>query len=302
MSENVQEQDFSLDLGYLPDVRITLQIMGLHVRCVESQWKFPSHEHPMFEIHWIAAGELTMVVDGKIIVQHEGDVLFLRPGITHSCRSAASSGATYFSVHFTVDDGTYLTGLSRQSDPYFPASSQMVRSINPVLTTLYQLACEHGTKQLPISKHMSVYASLFELLGIIGEQLSLDVSTELSDIEVLAHKIAEQIHSSVRNVQLHDSRQHERVWIESIARSLRVSTSHVNRVFHRIYGTSPRQYMSELIYQEAKRLLIQSDLPIDRISVMLGYKAQAHFSRQFKRWSGLAPTQFRSHYVYNPER
>jgi hypothetical protein len=52
--------------------------------------------------------------------------------------------------------------------------------------------------------------------------------------------------------------------------------------------------MSEILLNEAKRLLTQADLSVDNIAMMLGYKTNAHFSRQFKRWTAMTPSEYRS--------
>ncbi|WP_420795073.1 helix-turn-helix domain-containing protein [Paenibacillus terrae] len=56
---------------------------------------------------------------------------------------------------------------------------------------------------------------------------------------------------------------------------------------------SPRTYLSGLKLQEAKILLQQPKTSLNEIANQLGYKNLSHFSRQFKRWTGLSPTEFR---------
>ncbi|MGG1519708.1 AraC family transcriptional regulator [Paenibacillus oryzisoli] len=45
--------------------------------------------------------------------------------------------------------------------------------------------------------------------------------------------------------------------------------------------------------QEAKWQLLNSALSIESLASLLGYQDTTHFSRQFKRWSGLTPSEFR---------
>ena len=85
-----------------------------------------------------------------------------------------------------------------------------------------------------------------------------------------------------------------RKYVQDIADALKMSTSQVNRIFQQVYGKAPRQYMSEILLSEANRLLRQTDLSIDHIAMILGYKTSAHFSRQFKRWTAMTPSECRS--------
>ncbi|KHF36589.1 Arabinose operon regulatory protein [Paenibacillus sp. P1XP2] len=84
--------------------------------------------------------------------------------------------------------------------------------------------------------------------------------------------------------------------IASIAAKVGYSTSAINRIFTQAYGLSPRQYMSALMLKKSKLLLMDPELSIEAISARLGYHNIAHFSRQFKRWTGESPSRFRSRY------
>ncbi|MGP3782803.1 helix-turn-helix domain-containing protein [Paenibacillus sp. 1A_MP2] len=63
--------------------------------------------------------------------------------------------------------------------------------------------------------------------------------------------------------------------------------------FQKVYGISPRKYLSELKLHEAKQLIHQPDLNLTRVAAMLGYSSLAHFSRQFRRWTGMSPSEYR---------
>jgi len=84
-----------------------------------------------------------------------------------------------------------------------------------------------------------------------------------------------------------------KVHIQQIIASLGISPNYGLEVFQKVYHMSPRKYLSDLKVQEAKILIQQPDISINEIASRLGYKNLSHFSRQFKRWTGLNPTEFR---------
>ncbi|MOA61099.1 HTH-type transcriptional activator Btr [compost metagenome] len=56
---------------------------------------------------------------------------------------------------------------------------------------------------------------------------------------------------------------------------------------------SPRQYLSGLIIRHAKLMLLDNSLSVEAIAHRLGYRDVSHFSKQFKRWTGLPPMSYR---------
>ncbi|BFM39265.1 AraC family transcriptional regulator ligand-binding domain-containing protein [Synechocystis sp. LKSZ1] len=58
-------------------------------------------------------------------------------------------------------------------------------------------------------------------------------------------------------------------------------------------GLTYSQLISRLRYQRAIYWLVNSDLKMIEIAAELGYQDAAHFTRAFKRWTGVSPQAFR---------
>ena len=54
------------------------------------------------------------------------------------------------------------------------------------------------------------------------------------------------------------------------------------------------QYIDQKRFEESKRLLTTTTLPIKNIVGQVGYTDEANFSRKFKKYEGVTPTQYRS--------
>ena len=61
----------------------------------------------------------------------------------------------------------------------------------------------------------------------------------------------------------------------------------------RAEGTSYRKIRSMLIEEQAREMLQKSDIPVERIAKMLGYKEPKSFRRAFREWTGSSPKSFR---------
>ena len=58
-------------------------------------------------------------------------------------------------------------------------------------------------------------------------------------------------------------------------------------------GSSYQKILDELRYELAREYLATSSLPLEEISILLGYSTPGNFSHAFKRWHGQSPSQFR---------
>ncbi len=79
----------------------------------------------------------------------------------------------------------------------------------------------------------------------------------------------------------------------SLAKSCGVSYSTLRTAFRTETGSTLGQHHLGLRLDEARRLLVQTDLPITEIAERTGFCNQKHFSSLFKRKTGLAPFAYR---------
>jgi AraC-like DNA-binding protein len=96
---------------------------------------------------------------------------------------------------------------------------------------------------------------------------------------------------------------HAREWIEAnylreitlqdLSNVANLNSQHFLRLFKQLFQKTPHQYIIDLRIEEAKRLLLVSDLPINVICNDVGWESLASFSKMFKQRIGLNPTEFR---------
>lgn len=80
--------------------------------------------------------------------------------------------------------------------------------------------------------------------------------------------------------------------IDFVAEKLNTTSRTLRRRLAR-EGSSYQAILSEVRYQLALDYLANSSLPLEEISVLLGYSAPGNFSNAFKRWHGSSPRAYR---------
>jgi AraC family transcriptional regulator len=85
----------------------------------------------------------------------------------------------------------------------------------------------------------------------------------------------------------------ESLSVDELAASVGIHPHHLTRAFREQYGCTLGEYLRKLRIEHAQRQLTTSDAPLAKIAVEAGFADQSHFSKTFKRETGMTPTEFR---------
>ena len=85
----------------------------------------------------------------------------------------------------------------------------------------------------------------------------------------------------------------EPISLHDMSRVAYLSAFHFNRVFHQITGLPPAKFISAMRLDQAKRLLLNTNLSITDICFEVGYNSLSTFTRRFTQRVGLGPREFR---------
>ena len=126
------------------------------------------------------------------------------------------------------------------------------------------------------------YKQLESNLGRYSIEILSDQKTQLVQrIKNLLHEVA------------YDDQQLRLTLSNYLSKKLELSYGYLSYVFTLQTYTSIENYMILLKVERAKRLLIEDVLSIKEISYALNYSSVGHFSRQFKKTTGLTISVFK---------
>ena len=85
----------------------------------------------------------------------------------------------------------------------------------------------------------------------------------------------------------------EQIHIAALAQMACLSADHFTRIFKKVVGIPPGEFMLSKRIEKAKLLLLTTDLPQKRIFEESGFRSLAYFSRAFKKYTSLSPSAYR---------
>jgi AraC-like DNA-binding protein len=87
--------------------------------------------------------------------------------------------------------------------------------------------------------------------------------------------------------------------IEELAEVAYLSVSALERRFKKYLAKTPKQFINEVRLENARKLLIETNMPIYQVGDETGFSDHSYFSKQFRLFFGELPSDFRRNYYKN---
>ena len=134
-----------------------------------------------------------------------------------------------------------------------------------------------------LTTKLPLFARDDSIAGLVGISRDLRIPDMTSDD--FAH-ISAAIRYAERQVS-------SRPGIAELARVAGMSIYQLDRRMQRVFGLTTGQWVLKTRISHASRMLIETDKPVADIALEAGYADQSAFTRQFRRSTGLSPTEYR---------
>ena len=102
-----------------------------------------------------------------------------------------------------------------------------------------------------------------------------------------------------RSVELMHTQLDQELTLRALAAASYLSPFHFARLFKKLTGSSPHNYLAGIRATKAQLLLAQTDLSVTEIGARVGYLSGSHFTKAFRLATGATPREFRKSLVSN---
>lgn len=144
----------------------------------------------------------------------------------------------------------------------------------------------HRELHSTVTDELTVESLLAELLASVARR----PATRAQQRPVWLKRVADKIGAEYS----------DRLTLEELSREAGVHPVHLSRVFRRWSGQGIGEYVHRLRIRSACEQMIQSEMPIAEIGLATGFADQSHFTRSFRRITGVSPARFRTLVAQRP--
>lgn len=253
--------------------QIQLQLIYYGRAQVNHSWRGKAVNPVNSRLFYIVSGEGSMTVDKDRLIKLEAGNWYLFPAdcsFAYSCEDKMDH--IYIHLNLCGVDGIDLLHQCTK-----PMQMRAIRDDVAFLTD--------GLNCRSVLGSMQIRQRIYDvLLSVLEENAAQLTSRKLSPC--VTNAIA-YIRANL-SVQLSNS---------EIAGQVNVSVSTLSKRFQRELSMSVHDYIENLVFYEAVRMIRESDVPIGQISEKFGFCDQFYFSRRFKEKIGSAPRDYRKVFI-----
>jgi len=251
------------------------------VTVIDYRCEAEPHDPPFVELHnsfslsYVRRGTFGCRARGRSFELVAGSILVGHPGDEYTCTHEHRGRDECLSFH--------LAPALVEAVGYRPEIWQSVR-VPPlpelvVLGELAQSAAE-GSSEIGLDEVGVLFADRFVAI-LSGRQ------REPTDVRAYDRRRA------VEAALWIDANAHEPIDLESIAGKFGLSSFHFLRLFAKVLGVTPHQYLIRSRLRRAARLLAEDGRSITEIALDVGFADLSNFVRTFHRTAGVSPRSFR---------
>ncbi len=96
-----------------------------------------------------------------------------------------------------------------------------------------------------------------------------------------------------RSVELMHTQLDQELTLKALAAASYLSPFHFARLFKKLTGSSPHNYLAGIRATRAQLLLAETDLSVTQVGARVGYLSGSHFTKAFRIATGATPREFR---------
>ncbi|HWP97535.1 MAG TPA: AraC family transcriptional regulator [Syntrophomonadaceae bacterium] len=237
---------------------------------------FPMHIHEKFCMGTIAKGQAILECKNSTFPLSVENLYFLNAGEAHQIKPSDEEGFDHVVFCFGYEFLKNYFGPNKTAGFRFNTAVVYNHSLGQRFIDFYRLVINKDAE-------MNLEYELLDLLAEIYEFCSFtecQIDGNKTSLEIITMACAFIKENCYKNLSL-----------DELAAYAALSKFHFSRVFKEVMWISPYEFQIQARIKLARDMLLNKESIAD-VALTLGFNDQSHFSRFFKRDTGLTPAEY----------
>lgn len=274
----------------LRDEIVISELVTVHYFELGKDYKFTGEQHDFWEMVYVDKGEITATAGEQKRELKSGDVIFHMPNEWHSLAANGVDAPSVAVISFKSSSQAMENFCGR----VFKTGSMQRTLLSRVIeetaaafdTPLADLVTPklHRRRGAPFGSEQLLKLHISELLILfIRNEAAAAVSTLKRNLDSgLFGEIEDFLYRSVG----------KKLSLDDIARHAGISKTAVKQLFRAHAGCGACEYFTRIKIDRAKTYIREDNFNFTQIAELLGYDSIHYFSRQFRKYVNMSPTEY----------
>ncbi len=279
----------------LKNLLVINKIVTIHYLELGRGFSNRGEAHDFWELVYVDAGTLHCRTDDADMVLKEGEIIFHKPNEYHVHTSHDGTAPHLFIISFECKSETMRFFEGKR----LLLNKDLLRYVYMIIDegkrTFDIPVSDPSLKKMPLNPTPPIggLQLIKNLLEIFLIHLMRDETQRADADSVFLRK--EEFDNRIANriKEILAERIHTTVTVDELAAMLNYNKSYLFRQFKASTGRTIMSYFAAMKIEEAKRLLCESDMTVSQISAALAFDTPNYFSKAFKHFTGVSPTNYR---------
>ncbi|MGG0823805.1 AraC family transcriptional regulator [Paenibacillus turicensis] len=232
---------------------------------------------------------------------HAGQFLILRPDSHHYSYMGCKEESTHHWLHFQLlGDWSIHNEVKAEYEHQGPPMT-----LSPFSTSSYKITVPQFAKLPQLPKVIQMINTLTQMNSHIHlPSVRLKQQALFQEVILLLSSSGNEEAPSPQAICAERAasylREHYREPFSSqaLASNVNFHPVYIARCMKKVFGCSPSVYLIQLRVEQAKLLLLQTNLTIERIAEEVGFNQAAYFTACFKKFEGISPRKYRQRFTW----
>ncbi len=266
------------------------KLFSVHYFEYSKTYRFIGESHPFWEMVYVDKGEANVTAGEREFTLTQGHAYFHAPDEWHNITSNETApGVAIISFECLSPTMEYFR---ERTLPVGQKQKELISKIiaefvNGYETPLNVVFCEKpirrkeplfGSDQLIRAYLSALLISFIRELGTPKQYTAISVNEQNARLSVMLSYMRARVGSKFS--------------VSDLQKCSSLSRASVDRLFREAFSMSPAEYFIHLKTERAKQLLREGSYNVSQIADLMGYSGIHFFSRQFKKVTGMTPTEY----------